>query len=88
MLKVNMLINGKPALALIDSGASENFIDDRFVDRNAVATRDYGSDGQLVKLGNGSECCATRFVKQALAKMEGLPDRLDFVVMRLGQYSL
>jgi hypothetical protein len=87
LIKIPTKINGHDALTLVDCGASENFLDDRFARRASVPRTDHGGEGQLVKLGDGTYCRASQAADGVSIAINGFACYDGFQVMKLGNYD-
>ena len=83
MLVVKPSINGKQASALVDSGASANFLDDAFAKKNSVPVEAPAKQA-TVKLGDGSACKAAGTANKVPTKFQTYSERVNYVVMKLG----
>ncbi len=87
LIKLPATINNHDALVLVDCGASDNFMDDKFAMRAGVPRVDSGGEGQLVKLGDGTYCRAFQSANDVPFAINGFAGYDDFQVMPLGSYD-
>jgi hypothetical protein len=79
-------INGQEACVLLDSGASVNFLDDRFARKAGVKVSE-DKQWSSVRLGDGSMRQAAGSAINVPTIYPYLTEHLDYVVMRLGRYD-
>jgi hypothetical protein len=71
LLKVNITLDGVPAVALIDSGASHSFVSQQWVRRHSVRTAALVGSGMNVKFADGRKQDVTQQIPSASVKLEG-----------------
>jgi hypothetical protein len=83
---VRVSINGQRGRFLLDSGASTNFLDDRFANRaNVRVTQDLSLP--RIRLGDGTQCTAAGRANKVPTYYDSYQTCTDYVVMRLGKYD-
>ena len=68
-------INGQPALILLDSGASRNFIDERFVEHHDLTTRT--APTLTVELADGTKKDTAQQVETSTIDLQGYRSQKD-----------
>lgn len=81
-------INGIGAVMLIDSGASGDFINTAFVNKNNIKTiRNENNNNKIIVMANGSKCNSDRIVESAVVKIGSYKDTVSFTALELNQYD-
>jgi transposase InsO family protein len=78
---------GKTATVLIDSGASTCFLNTEFATRAGIKTMSVPSKAQLVKLATGVRTRAARRARGVPLQIQSYHDKLQFMVLPLGDYD-
>lgn len=87
LLKLDGLIEDRPATILIDCGASSNFIDEEFVRRQGVTTELINrSDESSVKLANGDKVRIMLKTPSLRLCLKNYSVNVNFTVMKLNGY--
>jgi hypothetical protein len=87
LLVLPCTLAGQPARALVDSGATNNFLDAHFARKANIKQEPYTGKGQLVRLGNGSTCLAPSSARNIPLDIKRNSIQLDFEIMSLGRYD-
>ncbi len=77
IMKVNY--NGIRAIALIDTGATHTFVNQRFINRNNILTSSINND---VQLANGTNDKINEIVKDAVIKVQGKEVTINTLVLK------
>jgi len=87
LLKLDGLIEDRPATILIDCGASSNFIDEEFVRRQGITTELINrSDESSVKLANGDKVRIMLKTPSLRLCLKNYSVNVNFTVMKLNGY--
>ena len=87
LLKLRGSINNVPATFLIDSGASANFVDCRFVDQNKIETVD--GEARIISLADGSTHRSTKRLRDVDLVIGSHREKQTFTVLPLkGQSAI
>ena len=87
LIKLSGLVSGQPAVFLIDSGCTGNFVNDAFVNKHHVSHMSLPSQ-DIVTLADGSQQTAAVFVPSASIVIGSYSDRLDLVALPLSGYDV
>jgi hypothetical protein len=79
-------VNGETVECLIDSGASDDFIDGRLVTRAGLSTVSRGR--RYVKLASGARQDCSQVTEATPVRVQGYDCSRDFTVTSLGKYGL
>jgi len=87
LLKLDGLIEDRPATILIDCGASSNFIDEEFVRRQGITTELINrSDESSIKLANGDKVRIMLKTPSLRLCLKNYSVNVNFTVMKLNGY--
>ena len=86
LIKLSGTLSGRPAVFLVDSGATGNFVNDAFVNKHRVSSMSLPSQ-DIVTLADGSQQTAAAFVPSASVAIGTYTDRLDLVSLPLAGYD-
>ena len=88
LIKLKCTIHSYPALILIDSGASNNFISTSFIDDNKLKwhTR-HTPTTQIISLADGRKACSTHFLPSAPVSISKYHDNISFLSTPLHGYD-
>jgi hypothetical protein len=86
MIEVEGMINNRPLIILIDSGASHSYVDPRVVD-SLHLTRSKHEKPWLVKLATGTKRKVTELVKSYSVDMKGMSTKDELNILPLGSYN-
>jgi hypothetical protein len=82
LIKLSGMIGNASAMFLVDSGASTNFICEKFVQNYGIKT-DRTSEVQRITLGDGSQRMTDRLAAQLPIWIQSYTDMMSFVVVPL-----
>jgi hypothetical protein len=89
LLKLEGSLNGIPVVAMIDCGATGEFIDSKYVERNSNSIKSLPLPKQdFVTLANGSRQEAGSIVKSANLSIGSYVDQVDFISLPLVGYDI
>jgi hypothetical protein len=86
MIEVEGMINNRPLVILIDSGASHSYVDPRMVE-SLHLMRSKHEKPWLVKLATGTKRKVTELVKSCLVDMKGMSTKDELNILPLGSYD-
>jgi hypothetical protein len=86
MIEVEGMINNRPLIILIDSGASHSYVDPRVVE-NLHLTRRKHEKSWLVQLATGTKRKVTELVKSCSVDMKGMSTKAELNILPLGSYD-
>ncbi len=86
LIKVPAELNGRPAVVLIDSGSTGNFLSHSFVQKHGVPTH-HSQHTQSVDLADGSRRCSSEEARSVSVRAGSYGDKQDFVVLPLSGYD-
>lgn len=81
-LRIRGVLNGQQLIALIDSSATQNFIDEGLVARRGLQTQDV--DGFRVMVADGFIITCTRMIPQLSLQLGSCEVKDDFYVVSIG----
>ena len=88
LIKLNGTIFSYPALILIDSGATNNFISTDFLnDNNLKSHTKQTLKAQVISLADGRKATSTHFLPSAPTAISTYIDRISFITTRLQGYD-
>ena len=82
LFKLKIFVNGQPAIAFIDSGASCCFLNSKFVEQHDIPTQ-INSKPQQVKLATGVNSTSRRFAPKVDIRVNSYHDIQRFMVLPL-----
>lgn len=89
LLKLEGSLNGIPVVAMIDCGATGEFIDSKYVEKHSNSIKSSPlPDRDFVTLANGSRQEAASIVKSASLSIGSYHDTIDFVALPLVGYDI
>jgi hypothetical protein len=86
MIEVEGMINNRPLIILIDSGASHSYVDPRLVEILRLSRRKH-EKSWLVQLATGTKRKVTELVKSCSVDMKGLSTKAELNILPLGSYD-
>ena len=86
MIEVEGMINNRPLIILIDSGASHSYVDPRVVE-SLHLTRSKHEKSWLVHLATGTKRKVTELVKSCSVDMKGMSTKAELNILPLGSYD-
>jgi hypothetical protein len=86
MIEVEGMINNRPFIILIDSGASHSYVDPRVVESFHLS-RSKHEKSWLVQLATGTKRKVAELVKSYLVDMKGLSTKDELNILPLGSYN-
>jgi hypothetical protein len=86
MIEVEGMINNRPLVILIDSGASHSYVDPRVVE-SLHLTRSKHEKSWLVQLATGTKRKVTELVKSCSVDMKGMSTKAELNILPLGSYD-
>ena len=86
LIKLKSTINGIPAIVLVDSGATSQFISSSFVTEHNIKSSPLPKQ-DFVTLANGSQQAASSIVESACVSISSYTDKIDFVALPLVGYD-
>jgi hypothetical protein len=86
MIEVEGMINNRPLIILIDSGASHSYVDPRVVKSLRLSRRKHVKSW-LVQLATGTKRKVTELVKSCSVDMNGLSTKAELNILPLGSYD-
>jgi hypothetical protein len=89
LIKLHVVIAGKPAVCLVDSGASGNFISSSFVGQHCLTSHICGTQEPIkIELADGSQHFANQLLRAVSLTISTYTDCEDFVLLPLGGYDV
>ncbi|HVX00319.1 MAG TPA: reverse transcriptase domain-containing protein, partial [Candidatus Babeliaceae bacterium] len=82
LFKLPILLDGHPATALIDSGASHCFLNSKFVEKHNLPSS-YTQKKRRVKLATGIKAQVQRYAEKVRIQMENYVDHQRFMILPL-----
>ena len=86
MIEVEGMINNQTIVILIDSGASDSYIDPKMVESLQLSRSKHGKSW-MVQLATGERRKVNEMVKSCLIDMNGLNTKADLNILPLGSYD-
>jgi hypothetical protein len=86
MIEVEGMINNRPLVILIDSGASHSYVDPRMVE-SLHLTKSKHEKSWLVQLATGTKRKVTELVKSCSVDMKGMSTKAELNILPLGSYD-
>ena len=86
MIEVEGMINNRPLVILIDSGASHSYVDPRVVESMHLMRRKH-EKSWLVQLAIGTKKKVTELVKSCSVGMKGMSTKAELNILPLGSYD-
>jgi hypothetical protein len=86
MIEVEGMIDNRPFIILIDSGAIHSYVDPRVVESFHLS-RSKHKKSWLVQLAIGTKRKVTELVKSCLVDMKGLSTKAELNILPLGSYD-
>jgi hypothetical protein len=86
MIEVEGMINNRPLVILIDSGASHSYVDPRVVESLNLTKRKH-EKSWLVQLATGTKRKVTELVKSCSVDMKGMSTKAELNILPLGSYD-
>jgi predicted aspartyl protease len=86
MIEVEGMINNRPLVILIDSGASHSYVDPRVVE-GLHLMRSKHEKSWLVQLATGTKRKVTELVKSCSVDMKGMSTKAELNILPLGSYD-
>jgi hypothetical protein len=86
MIEVEGMINNRPLIILIDSGASHSYIDPRVVGSLHLTRRKH-EKSRLVQLATGTKRKVIELVKSYSVDMKGMSTKAELNILPLGSYD-
>jgi hypothetical protein len=86
MIEVEGMINNRPLVILIDSGASHSYVDPRVVESLHLTKRKH-EKSWLVQLATGTKRKVTELVKSCSVDMKGMSTKAELNILPLGSYD-
>jgi hypothetical protein len=86
MIEVEGMINNRPLIILIDSGASHSYVDPRVVENLHLMRRKH-EKSWLVQLATGTKRKVTELVKSCSVDMKGMSTKAELNILPLGSYD-
>jgi predicted aspartyl protease len=86
MIEVEGMINNRPLVILIDSGASHSYVDPRVVE-SLHLTKSKHEKSWLVQLVTGTKRKVTELVKSCSVDMKGMSTKAELNILPLGSYD-
>ena len=87
LIKLEGKLAGRPAIGLLDSGASGNFVSSRFIQDHQLTTEVVEGDRVRVTLADGSQQDALGVLKDADLIIDTYKDRISYVALPLSGYD-
>ena len=87
LIKLEGTLAGRPAVGLLDSGASGNFVSSNFIASNGLSTESIDGDRLRVTLADGSQQEARGMLKDAELVLDTYKDRVSYVALPLSGYD-
>jgi hypothetical protein len=86
MIEVEGMINNRPLIILIDSGASHSYVDPRVVESLRLS-RSKHEKYWLVQLAIGTKRKVTELVKSCSVDIKGMRTKAELNILPLGSYD-
>jgi hypothetical protein len=86
MIEVEGMIDNRPLVILIDSGASHSYVDPRVVE-SLHLTKIEHEKSWLVQLATGTKRKVTKLVKSCSMDMKGMSTKAELNILPLGSYD-
>ena len=87
LIKLEGTLAGRPAIGLLDSGASGNFVSSSFIKDNGLSVESVDGDRLRVTLADGSQQQARGMLKDADLIVDTYKDRVSYVALPLSGYD-
>jgi hypothetical protein len=87
LIKLMGSVSGHPAVFLVDSGATGNFVSSAFVKKHRMSSQSLSCKDTVV-LADGSQQVAASFVPSAPVRISSYADHLDLVSLPLAGYDV